>query len=134
MSIPVDIRFRNLRRSSLIEDDIRRRAEKLHAYCGDISSCHVVVEVPHRHHGKGHRYHVRIDLTAPGTEIAVAHASSLRGVGVQARLKALEIDAMRIDVQLVVREAFEAARRRLQDYARRRRGAVKTHDDSPRAA
>jgi hypothetical protein len=134
MNIPVDIRFRNLRRSSLIEDDIRRRAEKLTAYCGDLIACRVLVEVPHRHHEKGNRYRVRIDLVAPGTEIAVAHASSLRAVGEEARLKALEIDAMRIDVQLVVREAFEAARRRLQDYARRRRGAVKTHHDSPRAA
>jgi ribosome-associated translation inhibitor RaiA len=130
MKLPVEIRFRNLRRSALIEDDIRQRAERLNTYCGDITSCRVLVEVPHRHHEKGNPFHVRINLTVPDDDIAVTRASTLHASAKDehAWVKALEVDAMRIDVQLVVREAFDAVRRRLQDYARRRRGAVKAHE------
>jgi hypothetical protein len=72
---------------------------------------------------------VRIDLTAPGTEIAVTRDSTLQTStkDEKAWVKAFEVDAMRTHLQLVVREAFDVARRRLQDYARRRRRAVKTH-------
>ena len=38
---------------------------------------------------------------------------------------------MRKDLRLVIREAFDVARRRLQDYARRHRRAVKTHEGPP---
>lgn len=34
---------------------------------------------------------------------------------------------------MAIRDAFDAARRKLQDYARRRRGVLKVHEGSPRA-
>ena len=51
---------------------------------------------------------VRIDLKVPGGEIAVTH----------------EHDE---DLQIALRDAFDAARRRLEDYARVQRGDVKHH-------
>jgi hypothetical protein len=39
----------------------------------------------------------------------------------------MDMTAVRKDVLLVVRSAFAAAKRQLQDYARRRRREVKTH-------
>jgi cold shock CspA family protein len=35
------------------------------------------------------------------------------------------------DVYVAVRDAFRAARRQLEDYARKRRGHVKTHEPTP---
>lgn len=51
---------------------------------------------------------VRIDLKVPGGEIAVDHQHD-------------------DDVAVAVREAFAAARRRLEDAIRLRRGEVKLH-------
>jgi cold shock CspA family protein/ribosome-associated translation inhibitor RaiA len=71
-------------------------------------SCRVVLELPARHQRKGKQYAVRIDLKVPGGELAVTR----------------EHDE---DLQVAVRDAFDAARRRLEDYARRQRGDVKRH-------
>lgn len=37
------------------------------------------------------------------------------------------------DIYVAIRDAFDAARRKLQDYARRQRGDVKIHEGSPQA-
>jgi len=133
---PVDIAFRNLSSIDWVEADIRKRAAKLASYCPDIQSCRVLVEVPHRHHRHGNRFHIRIDVTVPGEEVAVSHAPDLHGVqqdrGEMATEKGKEPDAARKDRRLVIREAFDIARRRLQDYAQRRRHAVKAHVSHPR--
>lgn len=136
MKLPVDITFHNLGFIDWIDAEIRKRAAKLQAYCPDIASCRVLVEIPHRHHQHGNRLRLHIDMTVPGEEIAVSQTPSLHGL--QQDLdepmseKRFEIGTMRKDAQLVIRQAFDIARRRLQDYARRRRGAVKTHESSPR--
>jgi hypothetical protein len=68
-------------------------------------------------------------MTVPGEQIAVSQTPSLHGL--QQDLdepmteKRFEIEAMRKDGQVVIRQAFDVARRRLQDYARRRRRGVK---------
>jgi len=41
--------------------------------------------------------------------------------------------AVHDDIQLTIRDTFDAARRKLQDYARRRRGVVKLHEGAPHA-
>jgi ribosome-associated translation inhibitor RaiA len=136
MTLPVDVTFRNLQTSEWLESEIRKRAAKLQTYCADAVACRVLVEVPHRHHEHGNRFHVRITIAVPGEEIAVSHAPSLHATGRNGearRGKGSEIAGMRKDALLVVREAFAAARRQLQDYARRRRLAVKTHRTPARA-
>ncbi|MBI4642020.1 MAG: HPF/RaiA family ribosome-associated protein, partial [Candidatus Tectomicrobia bacterium] len=59
-------------------------------------------------------YTVRIDLTVPGAELVVDRQE----------------DA---DLYVAIRDAFHAARRRLEDYARRQRGTVKVHEAAPYA-
>lgn len=39
--------------------------------------------------------------------------------------------ARKTNILLAIRDAFDAARRKLQDYARRERGVVKVHEGSP---
>lgn len=135
MRLPLTVAFRGMDRNEWIEAEIRRRAEKLETYCRDIGSCHVIVEVPHRHHEEGNRFSVRIDLTVPDHEIAVTRGSNLHGftkdLDQQEWVKQFDVEGMRKDLGLVIKEAFDVARRRLQDHTRRHRLDVKRHEEAP---
>lgn len=113
MAIPLHITFRNVARSGLIEAYIRERTESLEKYADQIVSCRVVVESPHRRHRQGQLFHVRVELAVPGGDVII-------------RRDPAEKHAHE-DVFVAVRDAFAAARRRLQDHVRRRRGDVKHH-------
>lgn len=113
MKLPLQITFRDMDPSTAIESNIREKAEKLDRFSDHITSCRVVVEAAHKHHNKGNLYHVRLDFTVPDDEIVVS-----RDPG---KNHAHE------DVYVAIRDAFDAARRQLDEYARRRRGDVKTH-------
>jgi ribosome-associated translation inhibitor RaiA len=130
MKSPLQITFRNLPPSDAIENSIRERASKLESFYDRIMSCGVIVEAPHRHHRKGKAYEVRIDLTLPGGELVINRAPKrLRA----AKLRLAEQPdkyiveghepskhAAHADVYVAIRDAFNAAGRKLQDYARRR--------------
>lgn len=113
MVIPVQIAFHNMTPSEEIESRIRLEAERLDEVFGRIMSCRVVVDVPHRHHKEGNFYQVRIDLKIPGREVVVN------------REPAQHTDYR--DLDIAVRDAFDEARRQLEDLARVRRGDVKAH-------
>jgi cold shock CspA family protein/ribosome-associated translation inhibitor RaiA len=130
MQLTPTITFRGVERTAALEAEIITRLHKLETYYHRIMACRVLVELVQRHHEAGNRYHVRIDLTVPGEEIVVAHEASLHAaaqdVDTEKLTKAAESDPERKHVRVAVREAFDIARRRLQDYARRQRGTVKT--------
>jgi ribosome-associated translation inhibitor RaiA len=131
MLIPPQVTFRGISRTDWLETLIRRRATRLEIYYDAISGCRVLIEPAERCHEQGHRYHVRIDLTVPGGEIAVSHNASRHAAAqddsIESTTKELELGAERKRVEVAVRGAFDVARRRLQDYARRQRGHVKQH-------
>ncbi len=108
MQIPLQITIRDVEHSAALETHIRDKAKKLDEFFDHIMSCRVVVEVPHKHHHQGKQFNVRIDLGVAGGEIAVTrdHAE---------------------DVYVALRDAFDAAKRQLEDYVRKLRGDVKTH-------
>ena len=108
MQIPLQITIRDMEHSDALETHIRDKANKLDEYFDRIMSCRVVVEMPHKHHQQGKQFNVRIDIGVPGSEIVVNrdHAE---------------------DVYVALRDAFDAAKRQLEDYARKMRGDVKTH-------
>jgi ribosomal subunit interface protein len=103
MQIPLQISLHGIAHSDSLYDAIRERAAKLERYYDRIVSCRVVLELAARHQRKGKQYTARIDLKVPGSEIAVTH----------------EHDE---DLNVALRDAFDAARRRLEDYARTQRG------------
>jgi hypothetical protein len=76
------------------------------------------------------KIHARIDLAVRGEEIVVAHEASLQAtaqdIDAERGRTADEPDPERKHARVAIREAFDAARRRLQDQARRQRGTVKT--------
>jgi hypothetical protein len=78
-----------------------------------ITRCRVVIEAPHSHHQQGELFEVRLDISVPGGEISVSRARAN--------------DPAHVDAYLAVRDAFMAARRKLQDYERERRLDVKRH-------
>jgi cold shock CspA family protein len=100
-------------------------------------SCRVAVELPSRHHQAGGRYHIRIDLIVPGGELVVKREPSLHSSFQRTHegkvVKHLEVNAPHRELRQAIDDAFKAMGRRLQDYARRQRGDVKTHEPPPRA-
>lgn len=143
MKIPLQITFRDMPPSKAIEDTIRDKANKLDSLYDDIMSCRVIVEAPHRHHHKGKAYVVRINMTVPGGELVVnrepkrlvaarsAHAGDLEKT--MAENHEPSKHAAHEDAYVAIRDAFNAAARKLQDYARRRRGKIKIHESTPLA-
>ena len=114
MELDLQISYRDFPKSEALEAAIREKAAKLDKYYEKIMACRVVVEQPHHHHRQGNLFHVRIDLTVPGSEIVV-------------RRDPPEHHAHE-DPYVTLRDAFDAARRQLQDYARKQRGDVKHHE------
>jgi ribosomal subunit interface protein len=110
---PIQIVFHNLDPSPAIEAAIRERAEKLDQFYDRIMNCRVTVEAPHKHHRHGRLYSVRVEVTVPD----------------QVLLATREPDQAHAheDVYVSIRDAFDATRRQLEDYARQRRGQVKRH-------
>jgi cold shock CspA family protein len=118
MKLPIQISFHNLERSESIENRILEEAAQLDEFCNRIMSCRVVVDVPHRHHEFGNVYQVRLDIKVPGEEIAVMNEPP-------------EHDPHYKDFNVAIRDAFESAARKLEDYVRRQRQDVKHHDIPP---
>lgn len=114
MKIPLSITFRGLDPSQAVKAEIQDRVDKLEKFSGDIMHCHVIVEKPHHHHHKGNLYHIRIDVTVPGNELVVQRAP--------------EAHQAHEDPYVAIRDAFDSMRRQLEDYARKRRGQVKSHE------
>jgi ribosomal subunit interface protein len=109
MQIPLQITIRDIDHSEALETHIRDKVKKLDEFFNHIMSCRVVVEVPHKHHHQGKQFNVRIDIGVPGSEIVVNrdHAE---------------------DVYVALRDAFDAAKRKIEDHARKIRGDIKTHE------
>ena len=129
MQLTPIISFHGIQPSTALETEIRSRIDKLETYCPTIVGCRVTVEVVHRHHESGNRFHVRIDLTVPGDEIVVTHEASLHATAQDLDAGSIsrvaEPNPERKHALVAVREAFDIARRRLQDYVRRQSGVVK---------
>jgi len=117
MQLPLQITFRGMDPSPAVEARIREKASTLDRYCDHIMSCSVVVETPHKHRTKGNLYHVRIHVTVPEGELVVS--------------KETHDDHAREDVYVVIRDAFNALRRQLEDRVRQVRGDVKLHETPP---
>jgi ribosomal subunit interface protein len=113
------IAFRNMDASDALEERIRKRVTELEQLCDRIIACDVVVELDHRHLRQGKMFHARVDLTLPGRTIVV-------------RREPADNHAHE-DAHVAVRDAFDAARRQLEDHVRVARGDVKAHAKAAQA-
>ena len=116
MPATLQISFRNMESSELVERQVRERFAQLETFYDRLISCRVVVEKANqKQQQQGRLFHVRVDLVAPGREIVVRRGP--------AEHHAHE------DAHVAVRDAFDAARRQLEDHVRRMDNRVKAHEE-----
>jgi ribosome-associated translation inhibitor RaiA len=102
-----------MKSSPALEARIRERALELEQFFDRITACRVNVERQNHRRRHGDLFEISIDLLVPGREIVVGQK-----VG---------DNHAHEDAHVAVRDAFDALRRRLEDYARSARGQIKTH-------
>jgi ribosome-associated translation inhibitor RaiA len=108
MKLPLQIVFRDMPHSDALKGAIREKAAKLDLFYPHITACHVTLEMPGKHKHQGKDMGVRLAITVPGSEIVVNREHGE-------------------DIHAVLRDAFDAAKRQLDDYNRIQRGDVKRH-------
>lgn len=118
MQTEPQVSFHGLAVDEQVRDVVLDHVAQLEHLWDRITGCHVVIAQPHRHHRRGRLYSVRVDLVVPGGEIVVNRDHHL--------------DHAHADVRVALRDAFLAARRRLEDHVRRLRGAEKAHAERAR--
>ncbi|HVY54005.1 MAG TPA: HPF/RaiA family ribosome-associated protein [Gammaproteobacteria bacterium] len=106
----VQVTFRDIPYSEALESHIiNDHAKKLSELYDQIISCRVVLAITQNRKHQGKLYNIRVNLAVPGKEIVVNRQENE-------------------DVYVAIRDAFNALTRQLEDYIRKRRGDVKTHD------
>ena len=114
MDIPLELSFHNVEPSDALKASVQAHVQKLEQFHDHIIGCRVSIEMPHKSQkASGNPPDVHILIRVPGKEIVVSRER--------------RFDHAHEDVYVAMRDAFDAARRRLEDYVRRMRGFVKSH-------
>lgn len=112
MNTPLEISFKGLDKSLAIEAKIAERAAKLEKHFDRMTHCRVVVAAPHKHPHKGKTYEIKIDIGIPGAApLIVSHESS--------------VGQAQEDLKIALRDAFDAAGRRLDELVEKMNGAAR---------
>ena len=116
MQTDVQITFRDVDPSDAIADRVRERVQKLEEFYGRITGCRVRIEAARRRQ-KSIGYQVHIDLVMPGDELVVSHG----------HLDRRPAD----DMNVAIRNAFDAMEKQLRARSAKMRGEVKAHGAPP---
>jgi ribosomal subunit interface protein len=108
MQLPLQITYRHVDRSEALDTAIREKAEKLNEFYPELMSCRVTVAEERLHKQQGHLFSVHVDVRVPNHEFIVKRDRHE-------------------DVFVALRDAFDAAKRKLEDEIRMQRGDVKAH-------
>lgn len=114
MTIPVKITFRHMESSSAVEARVHELVSHLGVFSDRIQSCRIVVDSPHRHHHQGKVFAVKLHLEVPGEDVVVDMERPNRDG--------------HDDVYVVLRDAFDAAKRQLQQRMSALRGDAKRRE------
>lgn len=109
MQITPQITLQDIPQSAAIESHIEKKIEKLDHLYDRIMTCRVILKLAQKSQHQGKMYNVHIDIIVPGEELVVNRIKNE-------------------DVYVAIRDSFAAAKRKLQDYSKRQRGQVKTHE------
>lgn len=113
MYTPLQVSLHGVKPSDALISRIREKAQKLERFYDRITGCRVALSLDGRHQHQGRQFSVHVGVKVPGGAIEVTR----------------EHDQ---NIHVALRDAFDAARRQLEDYAREQRA----HDvgaDSARA-
>jgi ribosome-associated translation inhibitor RaiA len=129
MNLPLQITFHDVQPSPAVAARIREAAGKLERFHARIVSCRVIIEPVARHTRRGHPYRVRIELHVPGSRIVIrrqpARRPSTGATQAERPAKKLEGNSRHKDLYVAIHDAFESARRRLEDQVRIQRDVKK---------
>jgi cold shock CspA family protein/ribosome-associated translation inhibitor RaiA len=119
MQVPLSVAYEGgLTSTPALQARIEQEANKLERFSDRITACHVAVIGRSGKRRHGDLFQVRIRITAPGrADIVVDRNPSA--------------DHAHEDPYVAIRDAFNAARRRLQDHTRRLEGRAKHHEAPP---
>jgi len=102
MYTPLQISLRGVAPSDALQRSIREKAQKLEHFYDRITGCRVALTLDARHQRQGRQFSVHVGVKVPGGAIEVTR----------------EHDR---NLYVALRDAFDAARRQLEDYAREQR-------------
>ncbi|HVC60385.1 MAG TPA: HPF/RaiA family ribosome-associated protein [Acetobacteraceae bacterium] len=115
MPFSLHIAFRNMDASDSADALVRQRAAELEHLSDRIGACRVVLDCAHRQNQLSRLYRVHIDLTLPGGSIVVNRDAGSNHA--------------HDDLQAAIRDAFDAARRQLQEHVRKHDGVAKRREE-----
>jgi cold shock CspA family protein len=114
MQIPVEISYREVRKTPYLENLIRSKIKKLERVCDYMTSCRVAVEKPQRTINTGNPHRVRITMRVPPGHELIAERKPGEG-------------DMADSLEKIIRDAFDAARKQLEKLVEIQREKVKKH-------
>jgi len=101
MKPAVDVVYRDLDASNALNSIIDKKIAKLSRYSDQIMHSRVVLDAPHNHKHKGKQYRASIELGMKGSPLTITQDDE--------------------SIHIAVREAFNAAERKLKDLQGRKR-------------
>jgi cold shock CspA family protein/ribosome-associated translation inhibitor RaiA len=118
MNTAPEIEFQGLKSTPQMQETIMKRLAELDGRWGRITAGRVVVKGPGQHRQSGGLYQVHIRLALPdGREVNVERTPPK--------------DERYADLTFAINDAFNRARRQLQDEVRRMQGQTKHHETPP---
>lgn len=106
MNVPLEISYRGVERNETIDQVVNGEVDHLEEVNDHISSCRVSIEKPQAHIRSGSPFRVRIDVTVPPGHEIVAKREPGQG-------------EMHEELTTVILDAFDGARRQLQELNER---------------
>jgi cold shock CspA family protein len=114
MQVPLEISYRNVRKTVAIDNLIREKVAKLEKVCDYMISCRVAVEMTQHPQQSDNPFRVRIDMRIPHNHELVIKRESSQG-------------NIHGSLPQTLRDAFSAATRQLKELVKKQRAEVKTH-------
>lgn len=100
---PYKITFVDCDHSPSVASEIENHLERLHRHFDDITSCDVMVRMPHRH-GSRRIFNVHILINIPRTQIVVSHE---------------KLDGPNVIISTAIHDAFAKAIRQLDSFKKK---------------
>jgi putative sigma-54 modulation protein len=101
-TLDIDIHFHGLEKSDAVETKVRDKIAKLKRHFDRMTACRVVLEAPNRNAAKAKLFQVKIEISAPNHKpIIINHERDVAHAGE--------------DLNLTIRDAFEAAVRKVDE-------------------
>lgn len=121
MQVPLEVSYRGVDKTPEIQSLIEEKTAKLEEICDYMIACRVAVEKPQEHQRQGNPHRVRLDISIPpNKDVVVTKEPS-------------DMD-MHDPLSVVIREAFNAARRQVKEIVERQAGRTKSHPEQAAGA